>query len=70
MNEFQRGSASVTAEVDVSADDFWKLLRDWPAVLNRDIDMIQTNKNAFIILFDSPLEAVTQRENFPGFKRT
>lgn len=33
MSPFNRGSARVTADVDVSASAFWALLRDWPAVM-------------------------------------
>jgi hypothetical protein len=31
--DYKRGSVCVTADVDVSADDFWEVLRDWPAVM-------------------------------------
>jgi hypothetical protein len=33
MKQFNRGVASVTREVEVSADEFWAMLRDWPAVM-------------------------------------
>jgi hypothetical protein len=33
MNGFNRGTVSVTADVDVSAVEFWDLVRDWSAVM-------------------------------------
>jgi hypothetical protein len=33
MTNFVRGSAFTSGEVDVSADDFFAMLRDWPAVM-------------------------------------
>jgi hypothetical protein len=33
MSNFVRGSAFTSGEVDVSADDFFAMLRDWPAVM-------------------------------------
>jgi hypothetical protein len=33
MTNFVRGSAFTSGEVDVSADDFFTMLRDWPAVM-------------------------------------
>ena len=33
MKTFQRGSVTVSGDVTVSADEFWKLLRDWPAAM-------------------------------------
>jgi hypothetical protein len=33
MTKFVRGSALTTGEVDVAADDFYTVLRDWPAVM-------------------------------------
>jgi hypothetical protein len=33
MTNFVRGSAFTSSEVDVSADDFFAMLRDWPAVM-------------------------------------
>jgi len=33
MSQFVRGRAYRSAEVDVSADAFWKVLRNWPAVM-------------------------------------
>lgn len=33
MTKFNRGTVSVTKDVDVSADEFWAMLRDWPAVM-------------------------------------
>lgn len=32
MTKFTRGSVSVSVDVAVSGDDFWAVLRDWPAV--------------------------------------
>jgi hypothetical protein len=34
MSEFIRGAVTVSTKVSVSADEFWALLRDWPAVLS------------------------------------
>jgi hypothetical protein len=31
--KFRHGSASFSSEVAVSADEFWELLRNWPAVM-------------------------------------
>ena len=33
MSSIVRGSARVTLEVDISADDFYTMLRDWPSVM-------------------------------------
>lgn len=33
MTAFRRGTAFATAEIDVSADDYWTMLRDWGAVM-------------------------------------
>ena len=33
MTNFVRGSAYTSGEVDISADDFYAMLRDWPAVM-------------------------------------
>lgn len=33
MTNFKRGTAHASGEVDVSADDFWAMLRDWGAVM-------------------------------------
>ena len=30
---FVRGTATYIGEVDISADDFWAMLRDWPSVM-------------------------------------
>lgn len=33
MGRFSRGTVTVVVDVDVSANEFWEMLRDWPAVL-------------------------------------
>lgn len=34
MTNYQRVTARLSDEVDVAADDYWKLLLDWPAILD------------------------------------
>ena len=76
MANFVRAGALCSGEVDVSADDFWVMLRDWPAVMkwaakeNPPAPLIDTTLKAGSTVDVLPCTRVCHFDTSTGFPPT